>query len=161
MPAAINTATADAKKGTIAVTRQSRELAAALARPELLALEPYQSARRLGGQGEVWINANESPFNHTDIDRVNRYPECQPPEVIAAYAAYARIQTSLGASKAGLTMYLIPLYNGALAYLLLGEVPQFYHLVGAGLVLPGLWLVYPLTFVPGAGKLVLRLLSQK
>lgn len=28
-------------------------------------------------------------------------------------------------------------------------------------LLPGLWLVYPLTFVPGAGKLVLRLLSQK
>lgn len=59
---------------------------------------------------------------------------------LAAYAAYARIQTSLGASKAGLVMYLIPLYNGVLAYLLLDEVPQLYHLIGAGLVLPGLWL---------------------
>ncbi|MBO2616444.1 histidinol-phosphate transaminase [Shewanella algae] len=91
MPAAINTPTADAQKVTATITSQSRELAATLARPELLALEPYQSARRLGGQGEVWINANESPFNHTDIDRVNRYPECQPPEVIAAYAAYAGV----------------------------------------------------------------------
>ncbi|MGL4449130.1 MAG: histidinol-phosphate transaminase, partial [Shewanella sp.] len=59
-------------------------LAARLARPELLELTPYQSARRLGGQGDIWINANESPFNNVavgelDFTKLNRYPECQPP----------------------------------------------------------------------------------
>lgn len=37
-------------------------LAERLARPELLDLTPYQSARRLGGRGDIWINANESPL---------------------------------------------------------------------------------------------------
>ncbi|MCH4294265.1 histidinol-phosphate transaminase [Shewanella sp. 3B26] len=66
-------------------------LAARLARPELLSLEPYQSARRIGGSGEIWVNANESPFNRTGIDGANRYPECQPPGLISAYAAYAGV----------------------------------------------------------------------
>ena len=64
-----------------------------LARPELLELTPYQSARRIGGRGDIWINANESPFNNSDIDKLNRYPECQPPELIEAYAAYAGVNT--------------------------------------------------------------------
>lgn len=66
-------------------------LAGRLARPELLSLEPYQSARRIGGSGEIWVNANESPFNRTGIDGANRYPECQPPGLIAAYSAYAGV----------------------------------------------------------------------
>ena len=37
-------------------------------------------------------------------------------------------------------MYLIPLYNGVLAFLLLGETLEIYHLVGALLVLPGIYL---------------------
>ena len=37
-------------------------------------------------------------------------------------------------------MYLIPLYNGLLAYLVLGERLQLYHLAGALLVLPGIFL---------------------
>ena len=60
-----------------------------LARPELLTLTPYQSARRIGGRGDIWINANESPFNNSDLDKVNRYPECQPPELINAYSSYS------------------------------------------------------------------------
>lgn len=30
-----------------------------LARANVRALTPYQSARRLGGNGDVWLNANE------------------------------------------------------------------------------------------------------
>ena len=30
-----------------------------LARANVRALTPYQSARRLGGKGDVWLNANE------------------------------------------------------------------------------------------------------
>jgi drug/metabolite transporter (DMT)-like permease len=37
-------------------------------------------------------------------------------------------------------MYLIPIYNGVLAFLLLGERLESYHLLGAALVLPGIFL---------------------
>lgn len=58
---------------------------------------------------------------------------------LAAYGSYAKLQRLLGASTAGLVMYMVPVYNTALAYLLLGEKLQGYHWVGAALVLPGLW----------------------
>ena len=63
-----------------------------LARKQVRALTPYQSARRIGGQGHIWLNANEAPDSGEyalDCSRLNRYPECQPPAVVNAYAAYA------------------------------------------------------------------------
>ncbi|WP_413732444.1 histidinol-phosphate transaminase [Sodalis sp. RH20] len=66
-----------------------------LARANVLALEPYQSARRLGGKGDVWLNANEYPLPPTIEPRpgnLNRYPACQPAGVINSYAAYAGLQ---------------------------------------------------------------------
>ncbi len=73
-----------------------------LARPEVIALTPYASARRIiaqaGCTGEVWMNANESAEGNaltslrlTDavLATFNRYPEPQPEEVIRRYAAYA------------------------------------------------------------------------
>lgn len=69
-------------------------LATALQRPELQALVPYESARRIGGTGEVWLNANENPYYHEyqlDCSRFNRYPEFQPPELMARYAQYAGV----------------------------------------------------------------------
>ncbi|QYK00050.1 histidinol-phosphate transaminase [Shewanella psychrotolerans] len=85
--------------------QQKLTIAERLARPELLTLQPYQSARRIGGEGQIWINANESPFNNSDIDNLNRYPECQPPALINAYAQYAKVRceqvvTSRGADEA-------------------------------------------------------------
>ena len=67
----------------------------ALARANVRALTPYQSARRLGGNGDVWLNANEYPLPVPfDLSQksLNRYPECQPQQVIARYAAYAGLQ---------------------------------------------------------------------
>ena len=68
--------------------------AMALARENVQLLTPYQSARRLGGNGDVWLNANEYPqapdFTFTDRN-LNRYPECQPANVINRYAAYAGV----------------------------------------------------------------------
>ncbi|AXF76350.1 histidinol-phosphate transaminase [Erwinia tracheiphila] len=65
-----------------------------LARANVRALIPYQSARRLGGNGDVWLNANEYPlavpFNLSQ-QTLNRYPECQPKLVIERYAAYAGV----------------------------------------------------------------------
>ncbi|WP_277966236.1 histidinol-phosphate transaminase [Pantoea trifolii] len=63
-----------------------------LARANVLALTPYQSARRLGGNGDVWLNANEFPLPvpfELSQQTLNRYPECQPKMVIERYAAYA------------------------------------------------------------------------
>ena len=63
-----------------------------LARKTVQALTPYLSARRIGGKGEIWLNANEAPDGSTyqlDCSAINRYPEFQPPELIDAYAAYA------------------------------------------------------------------------
>ncbi|MCL9782349.1 histidinol-phosphate transaminase [Vibrio sp. S4M6] len=66
-----------------------------LARKRVQALTPYQSARRIGGSGDVWLNANESPFDNEyklDCSRLNRYGECQPQELINAYADYSNVQ---------------------------------------------------------------------
>lgn len=65
-----------------------------LARAQVQALTPYQSARRIGGQGHIWLNANEAADSGSftlDCARLNRYPECQPPAVINRYAAYAGV----------------------------------------------------------------------
>ena len=78
-----------------------------LARKTVRELTPYQSARRLGGSGDIWLNANESPFaNEYNIkcDRLNRYSTCQPAELIEAYADYAAVRpeqvlTSRGADE--------------------------------------------------------------
>ena len=54
-------------------------------------LVPYQSARRIGGHGHTFLNANEAPksefyiFNSTTL---NRYPDCQPLDVVQGMADY-------------------------------------------------------------------------
>lgn len=78
-----------------------------LARKKVQALTPYLSARRIGGSGDVWLNANESPFDNVyaiEASKLNRYSECQPPELIKAYARYAglhsdQVLTSRGADE--------------------------------------------------------------
>lgn len=72
------------------------ELMENLARCNVRALTPYQSARRLGGSGNVWLNANEYPDSVTyslTNNQLNRYPECQPQQVLQRYADYAGIST--------------------------------------------------------------------
>ena len=59
---------------------------------------------------------------------------------LGAYGSYGYVQRHLGASKTGLMLYLSPVYTAVLAYFLLAEALQGYHLLGAALVLPGLWL---------------------
>ncbi|HEX4500158.1 MAG TPA: histidinol-phosphate transaminase [Scandinavium sp.] len=66
-----------------------------LARKNVRDLTPYQSARRLGGKGDVWLNANEFPTAVAfDLSQqtLNRYPECQPKAVIDNYAQYAGLK---------------------------------------------------------------------
>ena len=66
-----------------------------LARANVRELTPYQSARRLGGNGDVWLNANEYPIApefQLTAQTFNRYPECQPVRVIERYADYAGVK---------------------------------------------------------------------
>ena len=59
---------------------------------------------------------------------------------VLSYGAYSFMQRELGASRTALMLYLAPVYAAALAWLLLGERPGWYHLAGAALILPSIWL---------------------
>jgi len=59
------------------------------ARPEILALQPYSSARMEAGSASIMLNANESPWPpinggaplDNDVSTLNRYPDPQPPQL--------------------------------------------------------------------------------
>jgi histidinol-phosphate aminotransferase len=55
-----------------------------LARPEIVAMQAYSSARREADVGEIWLNANENPFS--DECEFNRYPDPQPAALRARLA---------------------------------------------------------------------------
>jgi drug/metabolite transporter (DMT)-like permease len=57
-----------------------------------------------------------------------------------AYQAYSFMQSELGAAKAGIVLYLGPLYIAVAGYLFLNEPPQMFHLLGAVFILPGVYL---------------------
>ena len=59
---------------------------------------------------------------------------------VLSYAAYSFLQRELGAARTAVMLYLAPLYGALLAWLELGEVPGWYHLAGALLILPSIWL---------------------
>ncbi|XBC40842.1 MAG: histidinol-phosphate transaminase [Buchnera aphidicola (Nurudea yanoniella)] len=65
-----------------------------LVRKNILELIPYQSARRIGGKGNIWLNANEFPMS-SDFQlgniSLNRYPECQPKKLLSYYSSYAGV----------------------------------------------------------------------
>jgi histidinol-phosphate aminotransferase len=59
-----------------------------LARPEILALTPYSSARKESSGGRLWLDANENPETpsaHRPL--LNRYPEPQPVGLVSQLAA--------------------------------------------------------------------------
>lgn len=59
---------------------------------------------------------------------------------VAAYAAFSFTLRELGAGRTAIYMYLGPLYTAALAWLVLAEEPRWYHVAGAALILPGIFL---------------------
>ena len=50
------------------------------------------------------------------------------------------MQRKLGVARVGTVLYLGPLYSALLAWVVLGERVEWYHGVGALLILPGIWL---------------------
>ena len=61
-----------------------------LARPEILALKPYASARVLADSTGILLNANENPWPpaHDGGQQLNRYPDPQPPVLKTRLAEY-------------------------------------------------------------------------
>ena len=57
-----------------------------------------------------------------------------------AYLSYAFMQRELGAARVGVVLYLGPLYSAGLAWAVLGEPVRSFHVGGAALILPGIWL---------------------
>ncbi len=60
-----------------------------LIRRDLQRFSPYKSARSIKLQGDIWLNANESPYD--DEKRLNRYPEPQPKKLKALLADFYEI----------------------------------------------------------------------
>lgn len=60
---------------------------------------------------------------------------------LGAYWIYGWTQKVLGASRVAVTLYLGPLYAAVVAWGLLNEPLGWHHLVGAALILPGVFLV--------------------
>ncbi|MCP3678993.1 MAG: histidinol-phosphate transaminase [Gammaproteobacteria bacterium] len=59
-------------------------------REDLQGFKPYRSARSEKVSGRVWLNANESPWPQQDS--INRYPQQQPAELIAAMADFYQVK---------------------------------------------------------------------
>ncbi|MBK6864769.1 MAG: DMT family transporter [Ideonella sp.] len=55
-----------------------------------------------------------------------------------SYQAYALMLRELGATRSSVVMYLSPVYGALIAWWLLGEAPQWFHAVGAALILPSI-----------------------
>ena len=75
-----------------------------LARANVRAMTPYMSARRLGGKGDVWLNANEFPTAvNFDLSQqtTNRYPEGEPKAGSEEEAQYAGLTAEQGVGRRG------------------------------------------------------------
>jgi drug/metabolite transporter (DMT)-like permease len=57
-----------------------------------------------------------------------------------AYLAYSFLLRELGAARAGVVLYLGPVYVALLAWLVLGEPIRRFHFIGAALILSGVYL---------------------
>lgn len=81
-------------------THNNRDAAALLqriARPEILAMSGYVSARMEAGAAEVILNANENPYapqlDGTANWHINRYPPPQPQQVLGQLAELYQVAT--------------------------------------------------------------------
>ena len=75
-----------------------RELIEILARPDLLNLAPYSSARSLNTQGSVFLDANEAPVApalfSSSTPFLNRYPEPQPVLLLERFSKLYQVPSS-------------------------------------------------------------------
>lgn len=71
-----------------------------------------------------------------------------------SYQAYALMLRELGATRSSMVLYLAPVYGAITAWWILGEVPQWFHGLGALLILPSIRLAT--RQAPGLPKVVGR-----
>ncbi|MBS0212276.1 MAG: histidinol dehydrogenase [Proteobacteria bacterium] len=79
------------------VTNESESTAMSVldfARPELLSLAGYSSARMEAGNAGILLNANESPWPQDELHPLNRYPDPQPPRLRASLAGLYGVDAS-------------------------------------------------------------------
>jgi drug/metabolite transporter (DMT)-like permease len=69
---------------------------------------------------------------------------------VGAYQAYAFVQRELGAARTALILYLGPIHAALVAWAVLGEQPQWFHALGAALILPGIYLATRMSRQPAA-----------
>ena len=59
---------------------------------------------------------------------------------IGSYYCWAGAVSVIGANRAGISLSLIPLFSSVMAILIYDEIFQFFHLIGAILIILGLFL---------------------
>ena len=59
---------------------------------------------------------------------------------VLAFLMYTKLQQVLGASIAGLTVYLMPIYGAIYGFILFNEILSSFHLYGALLIFLGIYL---------------------
>ena len=59
---------------------------------------------------------------------------------IGSYYCWAGAVSIIGANRAGISLSLIPLFSSIMAILIYNEIFQFFHLIGAILIILGLFL---------------------
>jgi histidinol-phosphate aminotransferase len=65
-----------------------------LIREDLCDFLPYASARSEKLEGDLWLNANESPWDYSESGSLwNRYPEQQPEEIINALSSRYKVKS--------------------------------------------------------------------
>ncbi|WP_428775150.1 histidinol-phosphate transaminase [Vibrio sp.] len=77
-------------------------LASQLAPESIKKLIPYQSARRIGGNGRLWLNANELEMAISfdgDEAGYNRYPDFLPHDIAKAYQNYCQTDAEVMAVR--------------------------------------------------------------
>lgn len=109
-------------------------LFAAIALAGVICLAPFYVWETLAGRPVVWT-----------ADAATSVVAVALIASVLAFGAYQQGIAVVGSSRAGVFMYLMPVYAALLAVVFLGEQFQPFHAVGLGLILPGLALA---TLVP-------------
>lgn len=94
-----------------------------------IAIAPFAAAEMLGG----------SPFPFS-MESVGMLALTVLLASYASYVAYAALQRMTSVSFAGLAVYVAPFYAALYGWIFVNESLRGYHLVGAVLVLAGVWL---------------------
>ncbi len=100
-------------------------------------LLPVYLVEAAGGRKAVWNAASFAGLAYFAV-----FPS------ILAYLFWNRGVEQIGANRAGLFLYLIPLFGVALAVMFLGERLHLFHVAGAALIFSGVYLAAVRTVTP-------------